>query len=274
MTDDVQVPTSMSEYKRNMPSEKPQIQVIDIIDQIANSVEIFPYETDEPKPGFLLTQENQEGNISLAENTVYDGSVEAKEMSLLYHLVSSKGKPGGNKEEKDGVSSQETRDWEEESGEELCVENHPLSTEGHEVTKPEEWDAQQLQDEKAPSTNEAEEDQEEVPLNEPKEQIKEDTQLEANEDAADEDSDGTEGEQKENNEELHKQRQEENRNESLPTSPSCHSQTETANEQTGSLKINDISRHSYSRYNTISYRKIRKGNTKQRIDEFESMMHS
>ncbi|KAJ8416968.1 hypothetical protein AAFF_G00328460 [Aldrovandia affinis] len=34
-----------------------------------------------------------------------------------------------------------------------------------------------------------------------------------------------------------------------------------------------ISCHSYSKYNTVSYRKIRKGNTKQRIDEFESMMH-
>ncbi|OCT63493.1 uncharacterized protein LOC121398167 [Xenopus laevis] len=35
----------------------------------------------------------------------------------------------------------------------------------------------------------------------------------------------------------------------------------------------DIFRHSYSRYNTVSYSKIRKGNTKQRIDEFESMMN-
>ncbi|XP_007888107.2 ermin [Callorhinchus milii] len=35
----------------------------------------------------------------------------------------------------------------------------------------------------------------------------------------------------------------------------------------------DITKHNYSRYNTVSYRKIRKGNTKQRIDEFESMLH-
>ncbi|XP_073501788.1 ermin [Phyllobates terribilis] len=35
----------------------------------------------------------------------------------------------------------------------------------------------------------------------------------------------------------------------------------------------DISRHSYSRYDTVSYRKIRRGNTKQRIDEFESMVN-
>ncbi|NXP56332.1 ERMIN protein, partial [Heliornis fulica] len=60
---------------------------------------------------------------------------------------------------------------------------------------------------------------------------------------------------------------------SPPTSPGCNSQAETAGEQLSLGKKTDISRHSYSRYNTISYRRIRKGNTKQRIDEFESMMH-
>ncbi|NXJ15272.1 ERMIN protein, partial [Odontophorus gujanensis] len=60
---------------------------------------------------------------------------------------------------------------------------------------------------------------------------------------------------------------------SPPGSPPCNVPEERAGEQPGLGKKNDISRHSYSRYNTISYRKIRKGNTKQRIDEFESMMH-
>ncbi|KAI5220229.1 ermin [Manis pentadactyla] len=55
------------------------------------------------------------------------------------------------------------------------------------------------------------------------------------------------------------------------SSPS--SQPVTPDEQPAFGKKNDISRNAYSRYNTISYRKIRKGNTKQRIDEFESLMH-
>ncbi|XP_006091318.1 ermin isoform X1 [Myotis lucifugus] len=55
------------------------------------------------------------------------------------------------------------------------------------------------------------------------------------------------------------------------SSPS--SQPVTPDEQPPFGKKSDISRNAYSRYNTISYRKIRKGNTKQRIDEFESMMN-
>ncbi|KAJ7422912.1 ermin [Willisornis vidua] len=58
-----------------------------------------------------------------------------------------------------------------------------------------------------------------------------------------------------------------------PASAGSNSPLEKPGEQPSLGKKNDISRHSYSRYNTISYRRIRKGNTKQRIDEFESMMH-
>ncbi|XP_031229244.1 ermin isoform X2 [Mastomys coucha] len=61
------------------------------------------------------------------------------------------------------------------------------------------------------------------------------------------------------------------REDSPLSSPS--SRPGTPDEQPVFGKKGDIARNSYSRYNTISYRKIRKGNTKQRIDEFESMMH-
>ncbi|KAM9630116.1 ermin isoform 2-T2 [Morphnus guianensis] len=78
---------------------------------------------------------------------------------------------------------------------------------------------------------------------------------------------------KNSSEESHPKQQDSDKEASPATSPGCNSQVEKPGEQPSLGKKNDISRHSYSRYNTISYRRIRKGNTKQRIDEFESMMH-
>ncbi|KAM9664835.1 ermin isoform 1-T1 [Trichechus inunguis] len=77
---------------------------------------------------------------------------------------------------------------------------------------------------------------------------------------------------KKKNEEGSQSRKEGNASEDSPLS-SPSSQPVTPDEHPTLGKKNDISRNAYSRYNTISYRKIRKGNTKQRIDEFESMMH-
>ncbi|KAH0621399.1 hypothetical protein JD844_022665 [Phrynosoma platyrhinos] len=270
MTEDVQVPTSMPEYNGSMPSEKPSLQVIDIIDQIANSVEIFPYDSAEPEPDLLLTQDNQEGASHLVENSVYEAcdiSMYEKSVGLKKH----EGKPEGDKEENADCCSQGRRDWEEESGGELCEEDHSASTKEEEITKEEEWDALPPQGEKEKAEEEKEE-KGEVHQSEPKQKLK---QLDANENATGKDTAGTEeGVLKENNEDSHKKGQENNSKEFLPIYPSCNSQTEKPDEQPGTLRKNDISRHSYSRYNTISYRKIRKGNTKQRIDEFESMMHS
>ncbi|KAM5325178.1 ermin [Glossophaga mutica] len=77
---------------------------------------------------------------------------------------------------------------------------------------------------------------------------------------------------KKKNEEGSSLKEEGDPSEDSPLSSSS-SQPVTPDEQPALGKKSDISRSTYSRYNTISYRKIRKGNTKQRIDEFESMMH-
>nr|XP_060633211.1 ermin isoform X2 [Anolis sagrei ordinatus] len=248
MTEDVQVPTGMSEYNGNVSLEKPQLQVIDIIDQIANSVEIFPYNSVASQPALLLTQENQGGVGHFVENSVY----EACDISTYEDTVGLKEHQGP------------------------CQENYPASSKEQDIPEEEEWDAQLCQGENF--DNMAEEEQEEkneVQLGEPLEKTKGE-QSKASENAAVKDAVGTEGGGvlKENNEDSHKKGQENNSKEFLPIHPSCNVQTEKADELTGTLRKNDISRHSYSRYNTISYRKIRKGNTKQRIDEFESMMHS
>ncbi|GCB64082.1 hypothetical protein scyTo_0011706 [Scyliorhinus torazame] len=59
----------------------------------------------------------------------------------------------------------------------------------------------------------------------------------------------------------------------LSSQPESPTNTDSAEDRLGASRRPDIAKHSYSRYNTVSYRKIRKGNTKQRIDEFESMVH-
>ncbi|NWZ00641.1 ERMIN protein, partial [Loxia curvirostra] len=103
--------------------------------------------------------------------------------------------------------------------------------------------------------------------------------LEAEEEDAEEEEDTEEDEvqvieiKKESSEASRLQQRDSGKQPSPPGSPGCNSPPEKAGEQPSLGKKNDISRHSYSRYNTISYRRIRKGNTKQRIDEFESMMH-
>ncbi|XP_009958596.1 PREDICTED: ermin, partial [Leptosomus discolor] len=106
------------------------------------------------------------------------------------------------------------------------------------------------------------------------------TDEEEEEEAEDEEEEDTEEdevqviEMKKENSEASRLKQQDSGKEASPlTSPGCNSQVEKPGEQPSLGKKNDISRHSYSRYNTISYRRIRKGNTKQRIDEFESMMH-
>ncbi|NXH99643.1 ERMIN protein, partial [Pachycephala philippinensis] len=78
---------------------------------------------------------------------------------------------------------------------------------------------------------------------------------------------------KENSEAPRPQQRDSGKKPPPPASRAGNSPLEKPAEQPSLGKKNDISRHSYSRYNTISYRRIRKGNTKQRIDEFESMMH-
>ncbi|XP_043930774.1 ermin [Protopterus annectens] len=88
-----------------------------------------------------------------------------------------------------------------------------------------------------------------------------------------------EGEVEEDEEEMcPEEYQDKNDSQEFPSdNPDCNTDMESpaiCKELSGAGRKPDIIRQSYpNRYNTVSYRKIRKGNTKQRIDEFESMMH-
>ncbi|NXW17223.1 ERMIN protein, partial [Circaetus pectoralis] len=247
MTEEVPVASGMPECNGSVPPDKCPLQVIGVIDEIAKSVGTVPYVNAETSPDAPPAKENQEENRnSLAEDIVpgdFDGGkqCEGKVQGCLSltrphpHSLCVAAGPGG-----EGTPAG--------SGErELGTAASP----GGEV-------AETLAASADGRGNAAEEEQEEEEVEEEEDTEEDEVQV---------------VEIKKNSEESHPKQQDSDKEASPATSPGCNSQVEKLREQPSLGKKNDISRHSYSRYNTISYRRIRKGNTKQRIDEFESMMH-
>ncbi|NXQ97152.1 ERMIN protein, partial [Sagittarius serpentarius] len=254
MTEEVPAASGMPECNGSVPPEEGPLQVIGVTDEIAKSVGTVPDVNAETSPAAPPAKENREEHrSSLAEDKVpgdFDGEKQCKE----------------KREENDGTRQQgpadiqdagtDGQDSEEGSGErELGTAAGP----GGEA-------AGTLAASAGGRGNGAEEEEEEE-------------EEEAAEEEAEEEEDTEEDEvqvieiKKENGEASRLKQQDSDKEASPATSPGCNSQVEKLGEQPSLGKKNDISRHSYSRYNTISYRRIRKGNTKQRIDEFESMMH-
>ncbi|KFO73597.1 Ermin, partial [Cuculus canorus] len=219
----------------SVPTEKGSLQVIAVMDEIAKSVGTVPYTNAEMSPDAPLAAENQEENRnSWAENVVrgdLDGVKQCEE------------KP----EERDGMLPQgsahtqdmgtEGRESEEGSG----SEERELGTTG----SPGEEAAATLAASADGRGDTAEEED-----------------LEEEEDDTEEDEVQVIDMKKENSEASCLKQQDSGKEASSPTSPGCNSSAEKPGEQPSLGKKNDISRHSYSRYNTISYRRIRKGNTK------------
>nr|XP_009664852.1 PREDICTED: ermin [Struthio camelus australis] len=237
MTEEVPIASCTPECNGNVTPEGGPLQVIDIIDEIAKSVGTVPYANAEIDLDAPLSKETQEeSRNSLAEKTICgdsDGEKQCEEKQEENDATQQDGSAD--------IPSQDTRTDGQKS------EEGPGEA-GVPARSGERQEARRAEPPERENTTEEEEDTEEdeVQLIEIK---------------------------KENSEESHLKKQENGKEVSPPTSPTCNSQPEKPGEQPGLGKKNDISRHSYSRYNTISYRKIRKGNTKQRIDEFESMMH-
>ncbi|KAM6421201.1 ermin [Rhynochetos jubatus] len=238
MTEEVPAASGMPECNGSVAPERGPLQVID---EIATSVGTVPYANAETSPGAPPAEESREENRnSLAEDTVPGDFAGEKQ----------------REEESGGTLQQGSADIQDTGTDSRESEEGPGS-EGTSAGSGE----QELQ---TPATsadgggNAAEEEEED-------------------EDEEEEDTEEDEVQvieiKKENSEASWPQQQDDGKEASPPASPGCNSEAEKPGEQLSLGKKNDISRHSYSRYNTISYRRIRKGNTKQRIDEFESMMH-
>ncbi|NXX11746.1 ERMIN protein, partial [Podargus strigoides] len=243
MTEEVPAASSMPECNGSVPPEKGPLQVIAAIDDIAKSVGTVPYANAEMSPDPPLPKENQEENRnSLAEDIRRgdsDGEQQCEEVVLSPSRPHSLSVTAGLGSEGTPAGGGE----------------HKLGT----ASSPGEEAAGTLTASTHGTGNSAEEEEEEAEEEEEEEDTEEDEvqviEIKKNGEASclEQHDSGKEG--------------------SPPTSPGCNSPAEKAGELPSPGKKNDISRHSYSRYNTISYRRIRKGNTKQRIDEFESMMH-
>ncbi|XP_025964541.2 ermin [Dromaius novaehollandiae] len=241
--------------------ERGPLQVVDILDGIAKPAGTAPCANAETGPDAPLTKETQEENRnSIAEKTIC-GSSDGEKQREEKQEESDASRQDGSADIPAQDAGTDGRESEEGPG--------AAGVPGHGGERQE---TRSTGAEESPAAG--------APEPADKEHTEDEVQLEEREDATDEEEEDTEEDEvqlieikKENSEEPHLKKEENGKEVSPPASPTCNSQPEKAGEQPGLGKKNDISRHSYSRYNTISYRKIRKGNTKQRIDEFESMMH-
>ncbi|NWX42174.1 ERMIN protein, partial [Steatornis caripensis] len=253
MTEEAPAASTMPECNGSVPPEKGPLQVVGIIDETAKSAGTVPHANAETSPDAPLAEENREENRnSLAEDIVrgdFDGDkqCEEKQEETVETL-----QQGSADIQDTGTGGQEL----EEGNGKCCREPGTAASPGEEALGT-------LPASAAGRANAAEEEEEEA----------EEEEAEEEEEDTEEDEVQVIEIKKENGEASCLKQQDSGKEASPPTSPSCNSQAEKLGEQPSLGKKNDISRHSYSRYNTISYRRIRKGNTKQRIDEFESMMH-
>ncbi|NXL62256.1 ERMIN protein, partial [Chordeiles acutipennis] len=240
MTEQVPVASTMPQCNGSVPPEKGPLQVIEVIKEMADAVGTVPYANAGTSPDAPLAKENPEENRnSLAEDVTRDSDGE-KQCEEKREESDGTLQQGSADTQDTGTDRQES----EEGNGKCCPELGTEAGSGGEAVGTLTTSTDDGRGEAAEEEDEAEEE--------------EDTE---------EDEVQVIEIKKENGEVSHLQQHDSSKEASPATSP------EKAGEQPSLGKKNDISRHSYSRYNTISYRRIRKGNTKQRIDEFESMMH-
>ncbi|NXI92930.1 ERMIN protein, partial [Psophia crepitans] len=241
MTEEIPVASGMPECNGSVPPEKGPLQVIGVVDEIAKSVGTVPYTNAEMSPGALLAEGNQEENRnSLAEDTVHGDLGGEKQCEEKREENNGMLQRGSADTQGPGTDGQELEEGPGSKGTTARRSGEAAGTLG--ASSDGHGDIAEEEEEEEEEEDDTEEDEVQV--------------IELKKENSTASGPTQQGGGRE-----------------APASPGANSPAERPGEQPGLGKKNDISRHSYSRYNTISYRRIRKGNTKQRIDEFESMMH-
>ncbi|KAM6132090.1 ermin [Phoenicopterus ruber ruber] len=249
MTEEVPAASGMPECNSSVPPEKGPRHVVGVIDEIAKPAGTVPYTNAETSPDSPPAKEHQEENRnSLAEDLEhgdFDGEKQCEE----------------KQEESDGMLQQGSADTQDMGTDGQESEEGPGGAGTPAGSGERELGTAASPGGEAAGTLAASADG--------RGNAAEEEEAEEEEEDTEEDEVQVIEIKKENG----LKQQDSSKEASPPTSPGCNSRAEKLGEQLSLGKKNDVSRHSYSRYNTISYRRIRKGNTKQRIDEFESMMH-
>ncbi|OWK51601.1 Ermin [Lonchura striata] len=251
MTEEVPAAATMLACNGSVAPQDGPLQVIGGLEEIAKSVGTVPYTNAEMSPGASPAKENLEENSnSLPEDIPPESFAGEKRCQEKREENAGTPQQGPADIQDTGTNGQRSGEGTGPAGIGTAGIG-PVAAPGREVAETAPGSAE-------PRGNAAEE---------------------AEEEEAEEEEDTEEDEvqvieiKKENSEASRLQQRDSGKQPSPPGSPGCNSPLQKAGEPPSLGKKNDISRHSYSRYNTISYRRIRKGNTKQRIDEFESMMH-
>ncbi|NXD94671.1 ERMIN protein, partial [Chaetorhynchus papuensis] len=248
MTEETPAAPTMPACNGSVPPQDGPLQGIGGIDEIAKSVGTVPYANEETSPDTSPEKENLEENRNSLAEDIAPGNFAGEKRCQE------------KREENDGTLQQGAADTQDTgtSGQGSGEAGLPADSAGPDTAAAPGTEAAETPAGSAdPRGNAAGEEEEE----------------EAEEEDTEEDEVQVIEIKKENSEASRLQQRDSDKQPPPPASPGCNSPLEKRGELPGLGKKNDISRHSYSRYNTISYRRIRKGNTKQRIDEFESMMH-
>ncbi|XP_030065496.1 ermin [Microcaecilia unicolor] len=259
MSDEAITSTSMPEYNENTPSEDTQVPIID------KPIGMVRFENIKLGSEDTFVQENQAENKKIA----HDISKSRSSIQLLNEDMKTEEKQVENsslmEEGRNSMSSHESRINEMAARKGESDTETPVDSSENEITCQDQMAAEGTKEETYNSLRKIKEVEELVDSGEKtQDELQTAKIMEELEMKMVDQNMQLIKDQGKNEKELYSSRQE--------NSPQCPPFVGSSTQVLpGSGNKPDISRHSYSRYDTVSYQKIRKGNTKQRVDEFESM---